>query len=248
MANRKRSGSPPQAQHAAKSKPSQHDKRQRLTRPNPKRESTDAANIPLVGGIAVLSASMSRLLDRRIAFRFPIVIAGALLARGRRTAASWFRCAGVKDDWDRFYELLQSLGKNAASLMLPMIMFAVSKFDPGEEGHWTLTIDDSPTKRFGPCVEAANIHHNPTPGPGDGDWLYGHNWVCLAMLMRHPLFGVIALPLLSLLYVRKVDIEVLEQRYDWRFRTKRFWPQAGSWAGLCASCCLNTPLATGPRT
>ena len=220
MANRKRSGRPPQAQHAAKSKSSQHDKRQRLTRPNPKRESTDAANVPLVGGIAVLCASMSRLLDRRIAFRLPIVIAGALLAGGRRTAASWFRCAGVKDDWDRFYELLQSIGKNSASLMLPIVMVAVRKFDPGEQGHWTLAIDDSPTKRFGRCVEAANIHHNPTPGPGDGDWLYGHNWVCLAMLMGHPLFGVMALPLLSLLYVRKVDIEELEQRYDWRFRTK----------------------------
>lgn len=176
--------------------------------------------MPLVGGMAVLSTSMSRLLDRRIAFRLPIVIAGALLASGRRTAASWFRCAGVKDDWDRFYELLQSLGKNAASLMLPILMCVVKKFDPGEEGHWTLAIDDSPTKRFGPCVEAANIHHNPTPGPGDGDWLYGHNWVCLAVLMGHPLFGIIALPLLSLLYVRKVDIEKLKLRHDWEFRTK----------------------------
>jgi hypothetical protein len=174
----------------------------------------------LVGGIAALAVAMSSLLDKRIAFRLPIVIAGALLAGGRRTAASWFRCAGVKDDWDRFYELLQSIGKNGTSLMLPILKFVGKKFDPGEQGYWTLAIDDSPTKRFGPCVEAANIHHNPTPGPGDGDWLYGHNWVCLAMLMGHPLFGIIALPLLSLLYVRKVDIEQLNQRYDWEFRTK----------------------------
>jgi hypothetical protein len=69
-------------------------------------------------------------------------------------------------------------------------------------------------------VEAANIHHNPTPGPGDGDWLYGHNWVCLAMLIGHPLYGVIAIPLLSLLYVRKCDVGKLKLRYDWEFRTK----------------------------
>lgn len=220
MANRKRSGRPPQAQHAAKSKSSQHDKRWRLVTANPQRQSTNAASIPLVGGIAVLSAAMSRLLDKRIAFRLPIIIAGAMLAGGRRTAASWFRCAGVKDDWDRFYELLQSVGKNAASLMLPILMAVNKKFDPGVQGYWTLAIDDSPTKRFGPCVEAANIHHNPTPGPGDGDWLYGHNWVCLAMIMGHPFFGVIAFPLLSLLYVRKVDIDKLRQRHDWGFRTK----------------------------
>jgi len=57
----------------------------------------------------LLTASMSRLLDARIAFRFSIVVAGAMLATGRRTAANWFRRAGVKDDRDRFYELLQSI-------------------------------------------------------------------------------------------------------------------------------------------
>lgn len=220
MAKRKSSGRPPQAQHSKKSKPSRHDKRARLAKPNEQRRRTTEASVPLGGGVAAIANAMSRLLDQRIAFRLPIVFAGAMLAGGRRTAASWFRCAGVKDDWDRFYELLQAVGKNAASLMLPLLSFILNKFDPGEQGHWTLAIDDSPTKRFGPCVEAANIHHNPTPGPGDGEWLYGHNWVCLAMALQHPMFGVIALPLLSLLYVRKVDIPALQARHDWEFRTK----------------------------
>jgi hypothetical protein len=104
--------------------------------------------------------------------------------------------------------------------MLPLLQVIFSRFDPGKEGYFTLAIDDSPTKRFGPHVEGANIHHNPTPGPGDGDWLYGHNWVCLAILIAHPLFGVIALPLMSLLYVRKIDVDQLKRRHDWEFRTK----------------------------
>ena len=220
MAKNKRQGKPPQPQHSRNSTPSRHDKRQRLQTPNSTRRSTLVASVPLVGGLALLTASMSRLLDARIAFRFPIVVAGAMLATGRRTAANWFRRAGVKDDWDRFYELLQSIGKNATSMVLPVVAMIVRKFDPGPDGYWKLAVDDSPTKRFGPRVEAANIHHNPTPGPGDGPWLYGHNWVCLAMLMKHPLFGVIALPLLSRLYVRKVDVAGLKQRYDWKFRTK----------------------------
>ena len=37
-------------------------------------------------------------LDARIAFRLPIIMAGMLLAKGRRTASSWFRAAGVQDD------------------------------------------------------------------------------------------------------------------------------------------------------
>ena len=220
MAKRKRRGRPPQPQHGNKSQASGHDKRRRLDRSNPQRELTRHPNVALVGPIAALVTSMSGLLDKRIAFRFPIVVAGAFLARGRRTAASWFKAAGVKEDWDRFYELLQSVGKNATSLTMPLVHRIMQRFDPGEDGYWTLAIDDSPTQRFGPCVEAANIHHNPTPGPGDGPWLYGHNWVCLAMLVRHRFFGVIALPLLSRLYVRKVDIPALKERYNWEFRTK----------------------------
>ena len=96
--------------------------------------------------------------------------------------------------------------------MLPILNCVGKKFAAGAQGYWTFAIDDSPTKRFGHCVEAANVHHNPTPCPCDGYWLYGHNWVCLAMLRGHPLLGIIVLPLL---YVRKVDIEQLKQRYDW---------------------------------
>ena len=220
MAQRKPSGKPPQAQHGKKSSTSRHDKRARLERPNTARQRTEAASVPLVGMVAELAGAMGRLLDVRIAFRLPIILAGAMLASGRKTAASWLRAAGVHDDWDRYYELLQSLGKNVASLMLPLAIIIVKKFDPGEGDYWKIAIDDSPTKRYGRHVEAANVHHNPTPGPAGGPWLYGHNWVCLAMLIRHSLFGLIALPLLSRLYVRQVDVPNLKTQYNWEFRTK----------------------------
>ena len=81
-------------------------------------------------------------------------------------------------------------------------------------------LDDSPTARYGRHVEGAGVHHHPTPGPADGKWLYGHNWVALAWLAGHPLWGVIALPLRSMLYVRQVDIPKLAEKYGWEFRTK----------------------------
>jgi hypothetical protein len=83
-----------------------------------------------------------------------------------------------------------------------------------------LAMDDSPTSRYGRHVEGAGVHHNPTPGPADGEWLYGHNWVALAWLVRHPAWGVIALPLRSLPYVREVDVPKLAEKYGWEFRTK----------------------------
>jgi hypothetical protein len=81
-------------------------------------------------------------------------------------------------------------------------------------------MDDSPTSRYGRHVEGAGVHHNPTPGPADGEWLYGHNWVTLAWLTSHPLWGVMALPLRSMLYVREVDVPKLAEKYNWKFRTK----------------------------
>ena len=221
MAKRKSSRTIPQAQHRPPSRGSRHDKRSRLSRRDPQRERTTAAKIPLVGELAEATLRMSRLLDARIAFRLPIVVAGMLLAMGRRTASRWFQGAGVKDDWDRFYELLASLGRGTSALMLPLVVRIVRGFDPGPDGRWKLALDDSPTQRYGRHVEGANVHHNPTPGPAHQTWLYGHNWVCLAFLLTHPLWGVLALPMLSRLYVRREDVAKLQARYgQWKFQTK----------------------------
>lgn len=221
MAKRKSSGTIPQAQHGARSAGSRHDKRSRLGIRNARRERTTSAKVPLVGELAEAALSMSQLLDARIGFRLPIVIAGMLLATGRRTASRWFQAAGVKADWDRFYELLASLGRAASPLMLPLVMRIVRRFDPGEGGRWKLALDDSPTQRYGRHVEGANVHHNPTPGPANHTWLYGHNWVALALLLTHPLWGVLALPVLSRLYVRQQDVKKLQDKYGtWKFQTK----------------------------
>ena len=221
MAQRKSSRTIPQPQHGPQSRGSRHDKRSRLSRRDPQRERTTAAKIPLVGELAEAALDMSRLLDARLGFRLPIVVAGMLLAMGRRTASRWFQCAGVKDDWDRFYELLASVGRGTSSLMLPLVVRIVRRFDPGPDGRWKLALDDSPTQRYGRHVEGANVHHNPTPGPAHQTWLYGHNWVCLAFLLTHPLWGVLALPVLSMLYVRREDVAKLRTRYGkWKFQTK----------------------------
>lgn len=220
MAKRKPSKQLPQARHKQKSTPSQHDRRQRLLTKNDRRIETQVARVPLVGSIAMIVASLSKLLDSRSSFRFPIIMAGAFLAKGRRTASSWLRAAGVGDDWDRFYESIASIGRMADSVAVALIRVVVAQLGIDLNSLIVFAIDDSPTKRYGRHVEGANIHHNPTPGPGDGEWLYGHNWVCLAWLVRHPVWGIIALPILSRLYLRQVDVDKLKGKYPLEFRTK----------------------------
>ncbi len=219
MAKYKGSSKRPQAKHK-KSKKSQHDRRKRLQRPNPQRKKTSKAKVPLTGAMQKAVSVLQAVMDRRIAFRLAIVVAGMFLADDRRTASAWFLAAGVKDDWDRFYECLASVGRTSGKLATAVLGLLVQKFAPGFGDRILLGMDDSPTSRYGRHVEGAGIHHNPTPGPADEKWLYGHNWVALAWLATHPLWGVIALPLRSLLYVRQLDVPKLAEKYDWEFRTK----------------------------
>ena len=218
MAKYKGSSKRQQAQHKRKHKKSQHDKRSRLKRRNPDRRKTAKAKVPLTGTMQTAVLALRAVMDRRIAFRLAIIMAGMLLADDRRTASAWFVASGVQDDWDRFYDCLISVGRTSAKLATAVLGLIVQKLAPGDR--ILLGMDDSPTSRYGQHVEGAGVHHNPTPGPADGEWLYGHNWVALAWLATHPWWGVIALPLRSMLYVREVDVPKLAEKHDWEFRTK----------------------------
>ena len=157
-------------------------------------------------------------LDARVAGRLLPLLCGVLFARGRKTVASWLRAAGVGKDFRAYYYFLSSLGRKSKWIAARLLCLAVSLIVSGER--LLFALDDSPTKRAGPRVEGAGIHHNPTPGAAGQKFLYGHVWVTLAWIVHHPLWGTIGLPLLALLYVRKKDIAKLPRWYEIGFRTK----------------------------
>ena len=176
-----------------------------------------------------MAAGLARRLDHRLgrdARRPPAGAVRRTLHRAalrprpphRRQLAA--RC-GAGRDYKRYYYLLGSVGRKAlaiAGALLRILLKRLAGDGPGTP--LVFGIDDSPTKRYGPHVEGAGKHHNPTPGPAGSKFLYGHVWVCLARLVRHPLWGAIALPILSHLYIRAKDIGWMAAYYGWEFRTK----------------------------
>jgi hypothetical protein len=162
--------------------------------------------------------ALSQMLHARLAWRLLPLVTGMLFAQGRRTVASWLRGGGLGDDFRRYYYFLGSLGRNAKSVAALLLRRVVDILQPGER--ILVAIDDTPTKRYGPQVEGAGVHHNPTPGPADQQFLYGHLWVTLAWVVRHPLWGTIGLPLRALLYVRQKQIALLTTLYGVTFQTK----------------------------
>lgn len=160
-------------------------------------------------------------LDGRSAPRLVLLLAGALCACGRRTVTSWFRAAGISTDFRPAYNALWAAGRRSealASRLLGLVLKPLMRQLPGD--HLLFAIDDTPTARYGPCIQGAGIHHNPSPGPAGEKFLYGHIWVTLAWVMRHPCWDTLALPLRALLYVRAKDVIELTKEYPWEFRTK----------------------------
>jgi DDE superfamily endonuclease len=175
-------------------------------------------------------------LDRRSAPRLALLFLGALLARGRRTVTSWIRAAGLSDQFRPCYTAVAAAGKKAGTIAAYLVL-AVVKPLVGEAERLTLALDDTPTERYGPHVQGAGIHHNPTPGPAGSPYLYGHVFVVLGLLVTHPAWGVIALPLLSRLYVRKKDLPGIGPKHRPAFRTKlqlavELLRWAKTWLGL----------------
>jgi len=173
---------------------------------------------------ALLSAWFSQivgLLDRRSAPRLFLLLCGALFARGRRTVTSWFRAAGITTDFRPAYNALWAAGRRASSIAHRLLVCAVlPRIHQAPGDHVLFGIDDTPTARYGPCVQGAGVHHNPSPGPAGEKFVYGHIWVTLAWLVRHPLWDTLSLPLRALLYVRAKDVPRLAKAYPWEFRTK----------------------------
>jgi DDE superfamily endonuclease len=183
--------------------------------------------------LATAFADLAHWLDRRSAARVPLLLFGILFARGRRTVTSWFRAAGITDDFRQAYVTVCSVGRHTDDMAFSALRAVRPLLDTRR---LVLAVDDTPTPRYGPRVEGCGIHHNPTPGPAGERYVYGHVWVTLSALAKHQDWGAIALPLQAQLYVRKADLPKLPPERPRDFRTKLEMAVAqldwaGSWVG-----------------
>jgi hypothetical protein len=158
-------------------------------------------------------------LDPRSAPRLARLLLGAVLALGRRTVTSWIRAAGLSADYRPCYTTVAAAGKRSDFAAALLAHEAVKPL-VASASRLTFALDDTPTERYGPHVQGAGVHHNPTPGPAGGPFVYGHVWVVLGLLAAHPLWGVIALPLLARLYIRRKDLAGIDPWHRPEFRTK----------------------------
>ncbi len=133
-------------------------------------------------------------LDPRSAPRLALLFLGAILARGRRTVTSWIWAAGLSGEYRPCYTTVAAAGGRTDLIAAHLAREAVKPLIAGAD-RLTFALDDTPTERYGRHVQGAGVHHNPTPGPAGSPFVFGHVWVVLGLLVCHPAWGVIALPL-----------------------------------------------------
>jgi hypothetical protein len=167
--------------------------------------------------LASALAALACWLQKRSAARLPRLLLGLLFARGRRTVTSWFRAGGITADCRPAYTTVCAVGRAHTHMAISALHAVAPLLDARR---LRVAIDDTPTGRYGPCVEGAGIHHNPSPGPAGEPYVYGHVWVTLAALARHPAWGTLALPLQGELYIRHADLDQLPPERRRPFRTK----------------------------
>lgn len=165
-------------------------------------------------------SSMMYFLDVRICPLTTRIFLGMILAQDvRRTASKWFRAAGIGKHFKLAYNHIASIGREC-ELMSVKLLNTIQNHPASDGDKIVIAIDDTLSKRRGPCVEGAGIHYNPTPGPAGQDLEYGHNYVTAAWIAKHPEHGTIGLPICAKMYVREKDIAKLPEDYKWQFQTK----------------------------
>src|SRR6202020_3533280 len=95
-------------------------------------------------------------IDRRLRDVFPLVFCGLLFTRERRrTCTSWFRAGGITDEFQRGYRVIGCTGRTAKAMGLSILYAIADSAAATCSERIKLTLDDTPSQRYGPQVEGA---------------------------------------------------------------------------------------------
>jgi len=186
--------------------------------------------------------ALCSVLHQRSAWRLATIVAGIIFAKGRKTITSWLRAAGISQQYKAFYYFIGSVGRKTEIVATVLFEIMINLIYKKQE-RVLMAIDDGPTKRYGPKVQGAGIHRNPTTTP-DGakpvvslsnPFIYGHLWVTISAVVRHKLWATVGLPFLAKMYIRVKDIAKMPTKYRVVFQDKL--QQATELVEWASECC-----------
>jgi hypothetical protein len=148
-----------------------------------------------------LLAPFAPLFSRRVWSNALVLVAGTILAPGKRTVCAALRALGLSrtKQWTRYHRVLNRARWSSRAASRVLLGLLVAAFAP--TGPLVLGIDETIERRWGPQIAARGLYRDAVRSSKDYFVkVSGLRWICLMLLVPVPWAGgVWALPFLSAL-------------------------------------------------
>ncbi len=173
--------------------------------------------------------------SRRVWCHALVMVAGAILAPGRRTVAATLRAMGLEQHhrFERYHRVLSRDRWSGLALSRTLLHLLIVTFIP--DGPLVLGIDETIERRRGAKIAAKGIYRDPVRSSrGHFVKASGLRWVCLMLLVPIPWAGrTWALPFLTALAPSERYDQQRGRRHktltDWAWQlllvVRRWWPE-----------------------
>jgi hypothetical protein len=145
-------------------------------------------------------APFAPLFSRRVFRHVQVLVAGAILAPGRRTVATALRAMGLDQEkrFHRYHRVLSRAGWSSRKVSRVLLGLLVEAFVP-EGSPVVVGIDETLERRYGRKIRARGVYRDPVRSTHETFVKSsGLRWVCAMLLVEIPLASrVWALPFLS---------------------------------------------------
>src|SRR5919206_2649688 len=161
------------------------------------------------------------LFSGRIRPRVLVLVAGTLLAPGKRTVTATLRVMGLAEArrFERYHRVLNRARWSSLAVSRVLLTLLVAAFAP--TGPLLLGIDETIERRRGKCIAAKGIYRDPVRSSHEHFVkASGLRWICLMLLVPVPWAGrVWALPFLTAL----APSERYDREHGRRHKTLTDW-------------------------
>ena len=147
-------------------------------------------------------APFAPLFSKRVFRHVQVLVAGAILAPGKRTVASALRAMGLDQEkrFHRYHRVLSRAGWSSRKASRVLLSLLVEAFVP-EGSPLVVGIDETLERRYGKKIAARGVYRDPVRSIHESFVKSsGLRWVCAMLLVEIPWASrVWALPFLSVL-------------------------------------------------
>ena len=167
-----------------------------------------------------LIIALKSVLYKRTYQFFSEIILGTILVCG--TVSQWIKAVQLQKKFRKEYHHLQRLGYVDSHLQLQYAQWVIEqtiRFLP-ESARFIIACDYTPIKRYGNKIQGCSWHYHQSNGNRNSDLFYGYPLVVLSLIIEHPIYGTISIPLANRLYVSQKALDKIPENIRPEFKTK----------------------------